>query len=91
MKTKLMKIKILTLSTLYSAFAYSAGLEKVNEIMEKVKTAMTAAAVVTVTVAILWAGYKVLFGGQTLREVAPILIGGLLIGSALQLAQLLVG
>lgn len=68
-----------------------AQLQKVNDIMDNVATALTAASVITATVAILWAGYKVLFGGQTFREAAPILIGGLLIGGAAQIASMLVG
>lgn len=68
-----------------------AQLEKVNTIMEKVSTALQAAAVITVTVAVFWCGYKIVFGGQTFREVAPILIGGIVIGAASQIASMLVG
>lgn len=68
-----------------------AQLEKVNETMEKISQGLQAASVVSVTVAVLWAGYKVLFGGQTFREVAPILIGGILIGAAAQIAKMMVG
>lgn len=67
------------------------GLTKVNDIMEKVSTALGAAAIVTVTVAVFWSGYKIVFGGSTFREVAPILIGGIVIGSAAQIASMLVG
>lgn len=68
-----------------------AQLEKVSSMLDKVKSALETVAVVTVTIAVLWVGYKVLFGGQTMREVAPILIGGLLIGAAAQIASMLVG
>lgn len=68
-----------------------AQLEKVNDIMTKISTALEAAAVVTVTVAVFWSGYKIVFGGQTFREVAPILIGGIIIGAAAQIASMVVG
>ncbi|WP_392563305.1 TrbC/VirB2 family protein [Orbus wheelerorum] len=74
----------------YSNFAFCAGLERVQTAMENVKTALTTVSVVSVTVAILWAGYKILFGGQTFREAAPILIGGIVIGAASQIAGMFV-
>lgn len=71
--------------------AFAQGLTKVNKIMENVSTALQAAAVITVTVAVFWSGYKIVFGGSTFREIAPILIGGIVIGSAAQIASMLVG
>lgn len=90
-RTSQAKTAILVGSITLSQFAHSAGLSKVNSIMEKVSSALQTAAVVTVTVAVFWAGYKIVFGGQTFREAAPILIGGVVIGSAAQIASLLVG
>ncbi len=68
-----------------------AQLEKVNTLMEKVKSALTSIAVVVVTIAVLIAGFKIIFQGQTFREVSPILIGGIIIGAAAQIASMLVG
>lgn len=83
----------------YSFFLFSlwfaspafAQLEKVNTLMESVESALTAVAVVVVTVAVLVAGYKIIFQGQTFREVAPIVVGGIIIGAASQIASMLVG
>lgn len=91
---KIIKMKSAMIGAVFmllSNVAFSAGLDKVNSIMENVSGALQGAAIVTVTVAVFWAGYKIVFGGQTFREMAPILIGGLAIGSALQIATLLVG
>lgn len=47
---------------------------------------LTGIGVAVITIAVMIAGYKILFQGQTFREVAPILIGGILIGSAATIA-----
>ena len=43
------------------------------------------------TIAILWAGYKVLFKGAALMEVAGPLMGAVLIGAGPWIAEILVG
>lgn len=67
----------------------AGGLTKVNTLFQKIETALSAAAVVVVTIAIMWAGYKVLFGGSTIREVAPPLLGAIVLGAAAEIASLL--
>ncbi|WP_392561093.1 TrbC/VirB2 family protein [Orbus sturtevantii] len=74
----------------YSNIAFCAGLDRVNTLMDNVQGVLTGVSLVSVTVAVLWAGYKILFGGQTFREVAPILIGGIAIGAASEIAGLFI-
>lgn len=45
------------------------------------------ASVAVVTVAIIFSGYQIAFAHKRLSDVAPILIGGLLIGAAGQIAK----
>ena len=47
---------------------------------------LSAAGALIMTSAIMVAGYKVMFGGQAIREVTPILLGGILIGGAAMIA-----
>lgn len=68
----------------------AGGLSQINSLMDSVQGVLTGVALVTVTCAILWAGYKILFGGQTFREVSPIVIGGILIGAAAQIAAMFI-
>ncbi|MDP8042538.1 TrbC/VirB2 family protein [Pasteurella atlantica] len=89
--TKQKNLLVANIFLLLSSESFCAGLERVNELMDKIKSALSGISIVTVTVAILVAGYKVIFGGQTFREVAPILVGGVIIGSAFQIATMLVG
>lgn len=73
-------------------FAFGAGgLDKVNTFVENITTALFGVGVAVLTIAIMWAGYKVMFQGQTLQSVAPTLIGGILVGAASTLASYLLG
>jgi len=71
--------------------AMADGFTKAGTLLDKVSTGLLALSIVTVTIAVLWVGYKVLFAGNTLRECAPIIMGAILIASASEIARLLVG
>lgn len=71
--------------------AMADGFSKASSLLDKVSTGLLALSIVTVTIAVLWVGYKVLFAGNTLRECAPIIMGAILIASASEIARLLVG
>lgn len=47
------------------------------------------ASIAVVTIAIIFAGYQIAFAHKRIADVAPILIGGLLIGAAGQIAKML--
>lgn len=73
------------------AFAQRGGLDNVNTILEAVVDVLEMASIAGATIAILWGGYRVLFGGQTFREAAPVLIGGIVLGTAGPIARMLLG
>jgi len=65
------------------AFAGTGGgFAKASDTIDKVVVFLTTVAIAVVTIAIMWAGYKVLFMKNTLSDVSNILIGGTLIGGA---------
>ena len=64
--------------------------ESVQTLFETVLDALQMAAVPVVTIAVCWAGYKVIWGNQTIAEVAPLVIGAILIGASPWIAELLV-
>lgn len=66
-----------------------AEFKKATTLMTKVKTGLIGLSTVTVILAVLWCGYKILFGGSTLREMAPILIGAVVLGGATEIGTLL--
>jgi len=65
------------------------GLDKVNTFMDNVLAVLRGVSITTVTIAIIWAGYKFLFKHADIAEIGKILAGGLLIGGAAELANYL--
>ena len=82
MKTKLLSLILFSPILLFGA----GGIDKVNTFMENLSTALYAIGAVLLTIAFMWGGSKIMFQGQTLREVAPIFIGGVIFGSASAIA-----
>lgn len=83
---------LLAFATLFAAepaLAQAGGLDKVNTFMDNVLAVLRGVSITTVTIAIIWAGYKFLFKHADIAEVGKILAGGLLIGGAAELANYL--
>ena len=74
---------------LLSSSALAADLNSVNSLLDKIAQVLKGAGIAVVTIAFMVAGYKIIFGGSTVREVTPIVIGGIIIGSAAYLAGLI--
>ncbi len=72
-----------------AAMAAGGGLN-VESKFTAIRDVLQGCGVVVLTIAIMWAGYKIMFQGQTLREVAPPLLGAILFAGATGLAGLLI-
>ena len=70
--------------------AGGGGIDKVNDFMQNLSTALYGIGAAVLTIAFMWAGFKIMFQGQTLREVAPVFIGGVIVGSASAIAAYLI-
>ena len=68
----------------------AGGIDKVNDFMQNLSTALYGIGAVVLTIAFMWAGFKIMFQGQTLREVAPVFIGGVIVGSASAIAAYII-
>jgi type IV secretion system protein VirB2 len=64
---------------------------KVTGFLQNVNGLLNLASVAVVTIAVIFAGYQIAFAHKRISDVAPILIGGFLIGAAAQIAKMLVG
>jgi len=53
-----------------------------------INTVLNAISITVVTIAVIFAGYKVAFNHARIAEVTPVLIGAVLIGAASQIAKL---
>ena len=66
-----------------SQMALAQGFDKINTTVTNVNT-------ILVTIAIIWAGFKMIFQGARLADVANVLIGGTLVGGAAAFASYIV-
>lgn len=65
--------------------------DKVTGFLDNINGLLNLASVLVVTIAVIFAGYQIAFAHKRISDVAPILIGGFLIGAAAQLAKMVVG
>lgn len=70
--------------------ATAQGFDKINQTTNNVVAILVTIAVAVVTVAIMWAGFKMIFQAARLSDVANILFGGTLIGGASAIAAYIV-
>ena len=64
---------------------------KVTGFLQSINGLLNLASIAVVTIAVIFAGYQIAFAHKRIADVAPILIGGFLIGAAAQIAKMLVG
>ena len=63
--------------------------QKVCGFFNNINGLLNIASIAVVTIAVIFAGYQIAFAHKRIADVAPILIGGLLIGAAGQIASML--
>jgi type IV secretion system protein VirB2 len=64
--------------------------DKINTTVTNVQAILVTISIAVVTIAIIWAGFKMIFQGARLADVANVLIGGTLIGGAAAFASYIV-
>ena len=64
--------------------------KKICGVLGTIHSLLNVASIVIVTIAIVFAGYQIAFAHKRISDVAPILIGALLIGAAAQLAKMMI-
>ena len=64
---------------------------KVTSFFKNITALLNIASIAVVTIAVIFAGYQIAFAHKRIGDVAPILIGGFLIGAAAQIAKMLLG
>lgn len=81
---------LLALASALPRLAAAQGFEKVNTTVTNVNSILVLVSVAVVTIAIIWAGFKMIFQGSRLSDVANILLGGTLVGGASAFAAFIV-
>jgi type IV secretion system protein VirB2 len=79
-----------TLVLLAPRLALAQGFEKINTTVGNVNAILITISIAVVTIAIIWAGFKMIFQGARLADVANVLIGGTLVGGAAAFASYIV-
>ncbi len=67
-----------------------AQITKVNDVMTNIEAILSGVAVVTFTIALIWAGFKMAFQHAKWSEISNIVIGGILVGGASGIASWLI-
>lgn len=80
----------LQLAMVASSPAFAAGFDKINDTVTNVNAILVTVSIAVVTIAIIWAGFKMIFQGARLADVSNVLIGGTLIGGAGAMAAFIV-
>ena len=80
-----------TLALALVAAPAHAQLEKVNATLTLIQTTLIGVSVVCLTIAIIWAGYKMIFQHARWTDISNIVIGGILIGASGPIAAWLAG
>ncbi|MEB1347131.1 TrbC/VirB2 family protein [Xanthomonas campestris pv. campestris] len=65
--------------------------EKMCGFLNNVNGLLNMGSALVVTIAVVIAGYQIAFAHKRISEVSPILIGGVLIGAAAQIANMVIG
>jgi type IV secretion system protein VirB2 len=60
-------------------------------VLNTLNTLLNTASVIVVTIAIIFSGYQIAFAHKRISDVAPALIGGVMIGAAAQIAKMVIG
>ena len=68
----------------------AGGFDKINTTVNNVSAILVTVSIAVVTIAIIWAGFKMIFQGARLADVANVLIGGTLVGGAAAFASFIV-
>ncbi|HHO8472801.1 TrbC/VirB2 family protein [Klebsiella pneumoniae] len=64
------------------ALAADSGFSKASDTLSNTSTGLLGLAAVTITLATMWVGYKVLFDGKSLHDMRNVIIGAILIVGA---------
>ncbi|WP_311238406.1 MULTISPECIES: TrbC/VirB2 family protein [unclassified Xanthomonas] len=71
--------------------SYGGTDKRVCSFFEDINGLLSMASIAVVTIAVIFSGYQIAFAHKRIGDVAPILIGGVFIGAAGQIATMLIG
>lgn len=84
-------VSMLAVPNMLFAQSFAGADTKVCGFFDNIKGLLNMASIAIVTIAILFCGYQIAFNNKRITDVLPILLGGVFIGAAGQIAKMLVG
>jgi len=84
-------VGILIAPEIATAQDFGGADDKVAKFFGNINKLLNIASIAVVTIAVIFAGYQIAFAHKRMADVAPVLIGGFLIGAAAQLAKMVIG
>ena len=88
--TTLVAVAALAMPELAFAQDGSGAEGRVTTFFTNINNLLNVASIAVVTIAVIFAGYQIAFNHKRIGDVAPVLIGGFLIGAAAQISRMLV-
>lgn len=88
--TALVAVAVLAMPELAFAQDGSGAEGRVTTFFTNINNLLNVASIAVVTIAVIFAGYQIAFNHKRIGDVAPVLIGGFLIGAAAQISRMLV-
>ena len=82
-------VAVLAVPNMLFAQTFEGADERICGFFDDIRGLLNMASVAIVTIAVIFSGYQIAFAHKRIADVAPILIGGLLIGAASQIAGML--
>ncbi len=82
-------VAMVALPELAFAQDVSGATTRVESFFSNINSLLNVASIAVVTIAVIFAGYQIAFNHKRIGDVAPVLIGGFLIGAAAQISKML--
>lgn len=82
-------VAVLAVPNILFAQSFEGADQRICGFFDDIRGLLNMASVAVVTIAVIFCGYQIAFANKRIADVAPILIGGLLIGAASQIAGML--
>ena len=82
-------VAVLAVPNMLFAQTFEGADERICGFFDDIRGLLNMASVAIVTIAVIFSGYQIAFAHKRFSDVAPVLIGGLLIGAASQIAGML--
>lgn len=82
-------VSMLAMPAMVMAQDVTGATTRVNSFFNNINSLLNIASIAIVTIAVIFAGYQIAFNHKRIGDVAPVLIGGFLIGAAAQIAKML--